>query len=220
MADFQVVTLQVGDKYGDHYVHALRRSLAVYGHELITLGVDIPLPDLPLTGWWWKTYLFSKELQDQLGDIFWLDLDTVIMSDLDWVEVDRFMCLRSAWYPDEWGSGVMCIPQGTGHKLWDAVEEHPQLAMKYQGPGIRFGDQGLIRRAGDEGWIEHDGLYESMLQNRWPGKLASYKNDIVQNGVDPESVSIVFFHGLPRPHHILEPWMDHWHEGRECSESS
>jgi hypothetical protein len=220
MNNFQVVTLQVGNKYGDHYVHALRRSLKSFGHTLVVLGQEYPLPVLPLEGWYWKTYLFSKDLQDDLGPIFWLDLDTVIMSDIDWVVVDKFMCLRSAWHPDEWGSGVMTIPQGTGHKFWELVAEHPELAMKYHGGGIRFGDQGLIRRAGDEGMIQHDGIHASMLQHRWPGKLASYKNDIVQNNVDPESTSIVFFHGLPRPHHVLEPWMAHFHEGRECTESS
>ena len=148
------------------------------------------------------------------GFVIWLDLDTVLMDTIDWVEVDRFMCLRSAWYPDEWGSGVMTIPQGTGNKFWELVAEHPQLAMQYHGGGIRFGDQGLIRRAADEGMIEHAGIHESMLQHRWPGKLASYKNEIVEKDLDPYSVSIVFFHGLPRPHHVLEDWMKPWHEGR------
>ena len=72
---FQVVTLQVGDKYGDHYVTALRRSLKRYGHDLIVLGREYPLPDLPLEGWWWKTYLFSPDFQNEVGDVFWLEED-------------------------------------------------------------------------------------------------------------------------------------------------
>lgn len=211
MADFQCVTLQVGDKYDDHYVKALRRSLAEYGHDLVVLGLEYPLPDVPLEGWWWKTYLFSKELQADLGPMFWLDLDTVLMNPIDWVKVDKFMCLRSAWVADEWGSGVMTIPPGTGNALWELVKEHPALAMEYQGGGLRFGDQGLIRRAFDEGMIKAESVRDAQLQYRWPNKLASYKKEVIEKGVDPNEVSIVFFHGTPRPHEVHTPWMEKWH---------
>jgi len=217
---FQCVTLQVGDKYSDHYVHALRRSLQAFGHDLVVLGAEHPLPDVPLEGWWWKTYLFSKDLQEELGPMLWLDLDTVLISDIDWIEVDKFMCLRSAWHPDEWGSGVMTIPVGTGNKLWELTEEHPGLAMRYQAGGIRFGDQGLIRGAYDQGMIKAESVHDAMLQRRWPGKLASYKNDIVEREIDPLTRSIIFFHGVPRPHEVYEPWMNDWHKEELCLESS
>jgi hypothetical protein len=210
-ADYTCVTLQVGDKYEDHYVHALRRSLREYGHDLVVLGSEYPLPDVPLEGWWWKTVLFSKTLQDDLGPMLWLDLDTVLMNPIDWIKVDRFMCLRSAWMPDEWGSGVMTIPPGTGHKLWDQVRRYPGLAMKYQGQGLRFGDQGLVRAAYEHGWIKAKSVKDAQLQYRWPGKLASYKKEVIERNTDPYSRSIIFFHGRPRPHEVFEPWMEKWH---------
>ena len=95
MSNRYVVCLKHGTKYDAEYVNVLRkmtqRNLTT-PHEFVCFtedprGIDagitiIPLPTIPLKGWWFKPLLFNPTLQIQ-GTMLFIDLDVVIFKNID-----------------------------------------------------------------------------------------------------------------------------------------
>ena len=93
--DKNVLVLKHGTKYSAEYVNKMYNMVSAnleydFNFYCITedpTGLDpnvnvIPLPSVGVTGWWYKPYIFSKELPIQ-GTILYLDLDLVITNTLN-----------------------------------------------------------------------------------------------------------------------------------------
>lgn len=163
-------------------------------------------------GWWAKIELFRPDIKD---DFFYLDLDTVITGDITPVLDNpplKFTMLRDFYHPKYLGSGAMWIPHEVKARIWSAFWQDPKGWITRCVTTECWGDQGFLRLVmGDDTATFHD-LY--------PGWFKSYKADIVQpgsqhasarysrgNGQLPKNCRIVFFHGLPRPRQVSEPWI-------------
>lgn len=139
-------------------------------------------------GWWSKLELFAPE-HDDLGDVLYFDLDTMIVNDLTDVvrpPVDREVpVLLSDFYRmDRINSGMMLLPVSSRRQAWAA---------------LRLGDHPLTRWRGDGDWL--DWLWRERCA-RWqdliPRQVVSFKAHC-RHGEVPSNARVVCFHGRPRP---------------------
>jgi hypothetical protein len=151
--------------------------------------------------WWGKIELFTPNLFDADEQVFFFDLDTFIVGDLDEILGYRgeFCALRDFYRPHTMGSGLMSW-HGTGvYKIYNTFVQHD---MKYMN-NIREGDQAFI-----------DQHRPSMdyFQDLFTGKVVSYKVHCLegQTAAVPTDSRIICFHGKPRPHEIETPLKHYW----------
>lgn len=204
---------KTGGDYTPDYVRklvaAVRRNTTV-NLDFVCLTDDsklqgdfrtIPLVD-NLEGWWSKIELFRPGVTDR-KHILYFDLDTVIVDDISnlvwcsvgfgalqpWNRINREDGLLA--------SGVMYWEQ----KLYQFIyhEFRPEMMTKYP-----KGDQAYISsRMGGRGypWVQ--------LQNKI--QISSYRRHCQGRRHAPGKAKIVCFHGYPRPHECVEPWVkEHW----------
>jgi len=144
-------------------------------------------------GWWSKIELFRYE------DVFYLDLDTVILNDIRYMLDlnDGFYALRNFGGHKLKGRVVM----GSGVMSWSGSYRHV-----YDNFDIRSIDQYSRRqnRWGDQGYI-YDQVSYRPIQDAFPNRIHSYKwGDIDKS--DPDA-DLVVFHGDPRPWDSGQPWV-------------
>jgi len=224
--DNWLVCLKHGDKYNHFYVNKLynmvkRHTTIPFNFACITenpanLDVNIKIIPLPkskvLSGWWYKPWVFSKELPLQ-GNILFLDLDIVIIKNIDelWQYNDNsFSIIRDFnrstiknWA--KFNSSIFKFAQGSYSFVWDNFIK----------------DTSVMRRLhGDQDWI-----FSQIKSNFqfWPDEwIQSYKwevrnrNDIVKEGlkrkfrdvanpiIKPET-KVLVFHGDPKPDEVQDP---------------
>lgn len=194
-----IICLKWGTLYNDEYVNKLYdgvRKNTTIPHEFICFTENEekiasstkPLPHLNLKGWWNKMWLFNKELPVKYDRIFYLDLDTVICSNIDHIVsnlTQDFYILRDPYRPDVgWGSGLMSWRKGQ-EDLWETFN-----ATSHR-PG--HGDQGFIQ-AHKKGPVA---FWQDSFKD-----IISYKVEYRKG----KRGSIVYFHGQPRPHEVQELW--------------
>lgn len=168
--------------------------------------------------WWYKLQLFDP--QHFAGDLLYFDLDTVICGDISWCvenSAQDFWTLRDFRYLQK------ASYQGINSSvMWFNVQA---FAWVWQD----FVDQGVesIRRKyhGDQDYLfaviqqPRRRLYEDR-------RVASYRWQLCQGGWDfhhrrpmrpgtetqiPDTVSVINFHGRPKPHQIQDPMIaQHW----------
>jgi len=206
----QVVLIKQGKKFSAEYVNRLawdiKKALGLphYRH-LYTDDPDHVDTDLvnvhllhqltggvPLEGWWNKMALFRDRAIKEKDRILWLDLDTVILGNIDFLfaRSDPFVMLRDFFYPDKhWNSSIMLIEGNAYSWIWDQFVSNMNF---YQRCG---GDQQAI-----EYMLREKNLEPVLAQDLWPGKIVSYKADCLE-GVPPNA-QIVCFHGRPMPHEV------------------
>ena len=191
-----------GKDYDERHVRWLKRQCDEYAP-----GVDfVCLTDLqddidgvethPLIhhwpGWWSKIELFRYE------DVFYLDLDTVLLNDIRYMlNLEGFYALRNFGGHKLRGRVVM----GSGIMSWSGSYRHV-----YDNFDIRNIDRYKHRqnRWGDQGYI-HEQVDYRPIQDAFPGKIHSYKFD----GIDQSNPSsdIVVFHGKPNPWESKQSWV-------------
>ena len=142
--------------------------------------------------WWPKMELFSDIIDD---DILFFDLDTVIVGDIDCLNVGRTTCLRDFYHHDMLASGLMYIRNEDKRAIWKAFTKNPALHIKCHCGMPKLGDQGFLN-----GRLKAD-----RWQDVLPGKIVSYKVHC-RNGVPP-GASVVCFHGKPKPWDITRDWI-------------
>jgi len=143
-------------------------------------------------GWWSKIELFRYE------DVFYIDLDTVILHDIRYMLVlDGFYALRNLSGHKRKGRVVM----GSGIMSWSGSYKHVydnfNIGMKrqYERQQNRWGDQGYI----------YEQVDYKPIQDAFPGKIHSYKFDGIDQSNPPGD--IVVFHGKPKPWDSGQPWV-------------
>ncbi len=189
-----VVCIKVGSLYGPEYVNRLAAMVERHStvqHYFLCLTDDptgiecahAPIgTDLP--GWWSKLILFNPESALQEHRVFYLDLDTIIVGNIDLLLAydGPFAILSDFYHPEEYGSAVMSIAPGVGHKVW----------TDFPGTGAYWGDQA---------WIKPCIPDADRWQDCYPGYMVSYKVHC-QEGI-PEDARNVNFHGTPKPADLL-----------------
>lgn len=138
------------------------------------------LPEKGL-GWYAKLCMFRPNLFS--GLVLYLDLDSLIVGNLDFVRKFKgdFAILRDFYREDGYGSGVM---------LWN--KEYPHVWnnwLKAECPPHPLGDQG---------WMEEQLPNAIRLQDEFPGKFVSYKVHCQERDAIPDGAAVVSFHGEPK----------------------
>lgn len=200
-----IVCVKHGTLYSAEYVNILydmvRRNLMegypgkfiCYTDDPEGLSPGIEAKELPkdLKGWWGKLWLFSQHSE---GRTLYIDLDTVIVGALDQIVEysGEFAILRDYYRPNGLQSSFMIWNGDHSYiwRLWDEIGR-PKL------------------QGGDQAWIEQvvfGGKPYDLLQDLFPGDFVSYKANNCQNGF-PRGSKVVIFHGLPRPHEVVDSWV-------------
>jgi len=178
-----------------------------------------PLPALPIQGWWFKTYVFSNELNLK-GTVLFLDLDIVIHNNIDklWdYQEGSFVIIRDftrhmnpGWR--KFNSSVFKFNPAINHWIWDNFQSNRNNIITKN-----FGDQDylytLLSNQGkfwpDE-WIKS---YKWEMRDKQDLALINGKRNftsIKQPTVYPNSC-ISVFHGDPNPHIVKDPWViENW----------
>lgn len=152
------------------------------------------LEQLPLTrgwkGWWSKLELCAPE-HDHLGDILFMDLDTVVVGDISKIAaVGQLTMLDDFNYSGRLASGVMYLPVKDRQRAWWLLHEGagPELVIR------------TFRRTGDQAFfgMAWHGDAET-FQNLLPGQIVSYKKHVKPAGGWDRNARLICYHGKPRP---------------------
>ncbi len=141
--------------------------------------------------WWPKMEIFKIQ-----GPVLYLDLDTIIVSDLksilDSITQYEFIAIRD-FYKDHKLQRTLqsCIMFWNGDMkyLYDEFLKDPEKNMAECTTSRWWGDQGFIEKT-----IKNNVVY---WQDIAPNKLVSWKVHC-KNGV-PKNAAIIAFHGKPKP---------------------
>ena len=219
MLRFVTCVLKSGGDFTPHHVRLLskmvRHNLKVpYRLVLLTdiwnrdvLGsADIVVPlEHDWDGWWSKLELFRPDMPWCVEDsvTLYLDLDTVIMDDLfpffnfaqDMMVLERFR------WPDEWATGVMAWKGPPSSLPYFVFNKDENMAIRECRNDQRFLMRTLKPKA------DSSGLSIGFWQKEFPGRFTSYKRHVEGNGGPGKGVSVVCFHGKPRPWVVDEAWV-------------
>jgi hypothetical protein len=138
--------------------------------------------------WWAKMHLFAGA-QDDLGDILYFDLDTLIVGNLWHIAAPKSLTLlRDFHHAERVQSGMMYLPVATRPAICAAFADGPQAFMETTRGDGEFLDR-LVRKTA----------------NRWqdvvPNQVVSFKVHVRQRkGLEvPPGAHVICFHGQPRP---------------------
>jgi len=215
-----VICIKFGNKYSSEYVNKLFRGISRNTSKsfLFTcftdnqMGIDtkIDCRSLPINvgDWHNKIGLYDCTHYNKNNQIFYFDLDTVIVGDLDEIfsYTGDFILLRDFYRVDGFGSGLMSWRPHAVNHMWKNYT-HGQKC-----------------KHGDQGWCEQQYPGADIWQEVYPKKVISYKVHILMGGrlKSPKhtnypgslkTASIVCFHGKPLPHEAASKnkWMqEHW----------
>lgn len=216
------MVLRTGGEYDHRYVNnlvaALKRHVSV-SHRIMCLtdGVTGLTKDIDeyvmlrhdWPRWWGKIELFRG---DVFGgeQIFYFDLDTVIVDNIDEILQYRgeFMGLLDFYQPKMMASGLMSWHGEQIYKIYDEFIKDETEHMRYYSGG---GDGGFVR-------AHHSPI--EFFQTVFPGKIVSYKDHCCRNrnakndtpAKLPKGAKIVCFHGHPRPHEITNDFRKYWEQ--------
>ena len=190
--------LKVGGGFLPEHVAALRdgveRNLSL-PHKFVCLS-DVPVPceRIPLPfgwpSWWSKITLFKPGLLPE-GPKLYFDLDVIIMGPLDDLATGhRFTVCDDFYHPGQVNSSMMAWDADLS-AIYEAFLRDPPRYMAEYRSKARWGDQAFIRD------------YTPVTPDRWqwkqPGKVVSYKADVLKDRRRLTDASVVCFHGKPRP---------------------
>lgn len=201
-----VVCIKVGTKYNADYVNKLASMVhdhTTIQHRFLCLtdnpsGVKcatVPI-ETSLPGWWAKLVLFKPHSALKGEAIVYLDLDTVIVDNIDFLFKWRnTICILKDWWSNTYNTSVMYIPNGVAHRIWARFQHDPTHYMNVH--------------HGDQDWVTVHLSNPKVWQAEAPGKIGSYKaNGLIDS---PRDFALVCFHGEPKPHQIEKGWVrDNW----------
>jgi hypothetical protein len=169
------------------------------------MGVrPIATPD-NVKGWWNKLYMFKAGHFKPGSKIVYFDLDTLITGELDFLspfsgaggEEVQFAILDDFLKKDTYGPGMMMWTEGVWREIWENYD------LAGYPTDMKLGDLTWINKLFNDA-----GYKPQLLQELYPGKICSYKKH-ARLAIPPD-VSVVCFHGLPRPHEALGWAKEHW----------
>ena len=208
-----VTVLRSGGIFGPEHVRWLYDQLDNKYEKICLSDIKIEgIKTIPLTtnypGWWAKIELFDPS--KILDDIFYLDLDTVIVGDITELLENRKLTMLSDFFrPDKTkNSALMLIPHREKARVWNTFNRFPELFMK------------RYKKGGDQEFINKIYPDAETWQDLYPNNMVSYKTHVIHkkknqyttrysigNGSLPSDAKIVCFHGQPRPWDSGEIWV-------------
>lgn len=211
-----VCVLRSGGDFTTHHVDQLRDGVARYlslPYRFVCLSdMEVDCERIPLKhkwpGWFSKIELFRPDLFD--GPILYSDLDAIIVGPLDGIVLGhRFTVLRNFWAEDfndplRISSALMAWDAPLG-QIYHRFAKAPDRYIREYHTRDKWGDQAFIKT--------HTPIAPDRWQNKFPGKVVSFKKHVLPAERVPEGAAIVGFHGLPRPWR-LKPEERAWFEQR------
>jgi hypothetical protein len=173
----------------------------------------------PKRSWWYKIQLFNARLHQ--GPMLYLDLDTVIVGNLDWVwrlPTDRFWAVQDFKYlfrPSKisLNSSMMWFDTTKFHHIYQTFDPS-NIASKRT---LWHGDQDYLHEvlgAGKENYFEKNRVKSWRWQVKDGGfdfRTRRYKAPGT-GSVFGGDLSVLIFHGSPKPHEIQDPTVaQHWY---------
>lgn len=165
----------------------------------------------PRRGWWYKMQMFDSS--HFAGDLFYLDLDTVIVNNIDWIwdlSADQFHAIRD--FRDlrrpTWtgiNSSLMRWNTKKFHWIWDTF--------------VSRGLQPVMQAfRGDQDFLSELLVTQDCFRYLDRDRIHSWRWQVHQGGVDfatgrtrglptqiDAAASFLIFHGSPKPHEISDP---------------
>jgi hypothetical protein len=228
-----VLCLKHGSKYSADYVNILynmvSRNLTEFNFYCLTenshgLNSNINIIELPpgLDGWWYKPYMFSKDLPIE-GTILYMDLDVVIAGSLEklftykpnhWCIIRDFTrSMRNDW--KRYNSSVIRFEKGQLDMYWQDFKANSREYRKKH-----FGDQDWLwavthqqtpAELWPDEWIQSWKWEVRSSKELTSGARGQRRLTTIENVVPPSDCCITVFHGDPNPEHCLDPWVvDNW----------
>lgn len=178
-----------------------------------------PIPSLPLQGWWFKPYVFCKEL-NLSGDVLFLDLDLVIFKNMDQLwgfEPEQFCIIRDFtrhMYKDwkKFNSSVFRFSAEQNHHIWEKFFiEHSSITKRFPGDQdfLHFMLKDNAKTWPDE-WIQS---YKWEMRDRNEIAVVDGKRNFatIKHPKITKDCFIAVFHGDPKPENAKDPWViEHW----------
>lgn len=227
-----VTCLKWGNKYSSEYVNRLysmtQRHLTVE-HEFIcftenTHGINKnirtePLPNLAVTGWWYKVWFLSNELPIT-GTLLFLDLDLIVFRNIDNLflyKPEKNFCIirdfnrhiRSSW--DRMNSSVFRTKIGHHNSQYQSFKSNLQHYTRNM-----QGDQDwMFKNIKDfafwpDEWIQS---YKWEMRNKHELGIVNGKRNFRTPGIPKilDNTSIAVFHGDPNIHECVDRWpIENW----------
>jgi hypothetical protein len=220
-----------GDYYDWLYVERLYNMLQVNSSRHINLHVyteehrDVPSymikhtltewPNIagPTRSWWYKMQMFNSEHFS--GQLFYLDLDTVIVGNIDWIwdlDATQFHAIhdfRRLWKPSWTGinSSLMLWDTEKYHWIWETFCNKDINALIKSFHGDQDFLSKLVVGTPDFSYLDNDLIKSWRWQANNGGlnmKTRQYHKPGTGTVIEP-GTSFLVFHGRPKPHDIAEP---------------
>jgi len=171
------------------------------------------------SAWWYKLQIFDPTRR--LQQVLYLDLDTVIVKNLDWVQdldTNFFWTIhdfKRLWRPN-WQGLNSSLMYFDAEKFW-------YVWQNFQSVGLQNVRQDF---KGDQDFLTHiiPVDHRKFIDNH---RVKSWRWEVYQGGLDPTNktytapgtstniptaTSLVIFHGKPKPHEIVDPVIiSYWH---------
>jgi hypothetical protein len=223
-----VICLKWGNKYSADYVNKLYSMVSrniSFDFEFVcftenSTGIDKgiriePLPKLPVQGWWFKPWFFSKDLPIKEGTILYLDLDLIVFRNIDKFFHYKPECdfviirdfnrqIRKDW--DRMNSSAFRFTAQSLTHIYEEFEKTMQQNVK------RFhGDQDFMYKYikkhdfwPDE-WIQS---YKWEMRGRHTLGMVGGKRNFLKPGtpIVLKETSVAVFHGEPNIHECIDEW--------------
>lgn len=184
-------------------------------HPLYDLGVSGPKKS-----WWYKTQIYDAK--SFKGRLFYFDLDVVIMGSLDWMlrlsDQHFWACrdFRYIWKKNRWyiNSSVMVFDTLKYNYMWKKFKQN-SLAIMSQYQGDQDYANAEVPEA-EKRWFDQNYIKSWRWEVKDGGMDFVYRN--YPNAGKPrdhifKDLSIVVFHGVPKPHEIDDyDVIRHWHK--------
>jgi hypothetical protein len=219
-----------GDAYSWDYVENLYAMLKINSEKTIRLHVFTepnrsvpdhvikhnlkPWPGIagPKKSWWYKMQMFDPS--HGIGQMLYLDLDTVVTGNIDWVwdlSPDYFWSIRDfkyLWRANWTGlnSSFMYWNPDNFSWIWKKFSDENIHALVKQ----YHGDQDYLNAVltGKVLRLVEDGLIKSWRWQIKDGgmdmKTRIYRRPDAGTVLDPKA-RILIFHGHPKPHEVTDP---------------
>lgn len=220
-----VLCLKHGAKYSTEYVNKLynmtKRNLTVpFRFACITEDttglnseiVHIPLPNYKISGWWFKSWVFSDELPIN-GNILFMDLDIVIIKNIDslftyspgsFCIIKDFIRVTNP-YHKKFNSSVFRFTSKSYTYIWNNLKSNLNQISQYHGDQdylyYNFTDDYVFF---PDIWLQS---YKWEIRNR--RELQNINGKMVfptiAQPIIHEDTKVLVFHGAPNPSDIKDP---------------
>jgi len=133
-----------------------------------------------------------------IGDpVMQMGLDTIITGPLeDFEEVDAELAMiRDPFNTKKLANGVVMWRGNRGAELYDQFVADPDRKSR---------DFRLGGRNSEMIWLAKKGNPDAILEDLFPNRILSYKAHVRPNDDDIGDAAIVYFHGDPKPHQIMD----------------